>query len=525
MIKKLIIIGVIAGVSFAQASKDVDVLEYKLKYEDIAKKQIAEILSKIIKKEQFVTTVTVEITPEAERRTQQVTKINVPDNVDPTLWKIYGEDKKQFEEKIIESKHRISKVSAVIILDERIQEGLVNEIRDSILSSLKDISSKNLEIKRQRFVRESLLEFFEKDKNYIVYFVVIFAIIIFLFGPLRSFLKGVVRVDFHKKDKGISVDVKGISVKGSSQEIKATVPAIPDAVTAAITTGSNQGEFKREPFSFIRKENLENLIYIIQNESPDMISLVITYLKEDESAEVIKRLPLDLQTKVAVAMTEVKQTSEESVSKAEEKIKKKINFLIGGVSRFAGILEKVDKEIREDILHSMEKESPEIADKIKKEIFTFEDIVHIDDSALQIVLREIKTDILARALVNAPSNVIEKVKRNISSGAASLLQEEINLVGYITSSKTDEERNKIINIIKNFEEKGKLILKKEKKKLEKVGDLDLKERKVDLDYYANKESKNVLSLRKILKREGEKEGSKEHLFISKKYKVSDKDSK
>jgi flagellar motor switch protein FliG len=517
MIKILIIIIALLDITFAQVSKDVDVLEYKLKYENIVKRQIEEILSKIIKEEQFVVTVTVEITPETEKRTQQITKTTIPDNVDPTLWKIYGEDKRQFEEKIVESKHKINKISAVIILDEKIQEDLINEIKDSILRSLKDINAKNLEIKKQRLIKElSLLKFFEKNKNYIICFIAILTVSIFLFGPLRNFLKGIVKGDLHGKSNVINVEVKR-----NEQEKIPTINVEREKIEKEIQShpiGETKSIAKPEFFSFIRKENLENLTYILQNESPEMVSLVISYLKEDEAAEVIKRLPLELQTKVAVTLADVKQTKEEDVLKIEEKIKKKINFLVGGIKRFASILEKVDSETREDILRALEKESPEIVNKIREEIFTFEDIIHIDDPALQLILREVKVDTLARALVNAPPEVIEKVKRNISSGAVSLLQEEMSLVGYITPVKIKEERDKIISIIKNFEEKGNLVLKKEKKKLEKVKDLDLNEEKVDLDYYTKKESKNVLSLRKILKNQ-EKKGDKEQLYVPKKDKI------
>jgi tetratricopeptide (TPR) repeat protein len=209
----------------------------------------------------------------------------------------------------------------------------------------------------------------------------------------------------------------------------------------------------------------------------------MTYLTQDEAAEVMTFLPVDLQAKVAIAMAQVKQASAESVMKASEDIEKKIDFLVGGTEKFLGILDRMDRTTRDEILEALEKENSILAAKIRKEIFSFENIVELDDVALQLALREMKTEGLAKALIKAPENILEKVKKNISSGANTLLEEEMNLAGYVTPMQIEEERTKIVKIVKKLETEGKIQIGKKlvRKKIEKIGKLQKIKARVEED--------------------------------------------
>jgi len=143
-----------------------------------------------------------------------------------------------------------------------------------------------------------------------------------------------------------------------------------------------------------------------------------------------------------VAMSEVKQASEENVALAEAKIKKKIGYLVGGLDRFTGIMEQLDKDTRNEIIGSLEKESSELAGKIKRGVFTFENITELKDEELQPVLRHIKTEDLAKALVNAPAGVTEKVRHNISTGAYEALREELLLCSGLAEHKIEKNRGR-----------------------------------------------------------------------------------
>jgi len=179
-------------------------------------------------------------------------------------------------------------------------------------------------------------------------------------------------------------------------------------------------------------------------------------------------LPADLQAKVALSMATVKQASHESVVRAEDAIRKKLDFLVGGVERFINILDRVDPATRDEILATLGKESPALVERVKRELFTFDNLNDLDDPAIQLVLREVKTEALAKALKEAPEALVEKVKKNISAGAQTLLAEEMQLQGYVTPLQVEEERRKIIDVVRKMEKEGKIAIRRAKYKPEKV---------------------------------------------------------
>ena len=516
MIKYLMVCLGLAGVIFAQSSTDV--LEYKIKYEDSLKKQISEILNMTAGKDNFAVTVTVDISPTSEKLTRRIARTEMPEGVDPTLWSLAGKEKSEAEEKIIETKHKITKVSAAVLLSDVIDEEQAAEIKDGIIKSIKDLDKNGLDVKRQKFAAPvEAGRFFENNKKTLMFAVVILAGIIFLFGPLRSFLKSLGDPGIGRRDSSVSVEMKGGAeradagtpygtpiTQGRGEQVKAGLPS-----GTTIETKQEKGHF-----AFIKKSNLKNLAYILQDEPADMISLVLSYLNEGDAADVMRALPKELQTKAAVAMSEVKQATEENVTAAEEKIKRKIGYLVGGLDRFTGIMEQLDKDSREEILGSLEKESSELAGKIKKGIFSFENITALEDAELQAVLRAVKPESLAKALVNAPAGLTEKIRKNISAGAYELLREEMLLASALGGRKIEEERKKIVELIKEFEKQGKVRINREKFTAGKVSELDITEKKVTLADYENVESRKTMSLRKVFKLKDRQETEK--LFVPEK---------
>lgn len=337
---------------------------------------------------------------------------------------------------------------------------------------------------------------------------------VFLFGPIRGFMKGMAGAMAESKARQFSIEMggggaalgggpAGIMAGGAPGAMMAGGAMPPGAQMAslgsggatleALPAGSEENvvvetrggggpahiKFVR-PFSFIKKANIPNLVYLVQEEPPEIVALIMSYLNPDEGAELMSALPTDLQTKVAVAMATVKQASHESVMRAEDAIRKKLDFLVGGVERFITILDRVDPVTREEILATLAKDSPALVERVKRELFTFENLQDLDDPALQLVLREIKTDALAKALKDAAETMVEKVKKNISAGAQTLLAEEMQLQGYVTPVQVDEERRKIIDTVRKMEKEGKVAIKRTRVKAEKIDRIQRLEEGMDL---------------------------------------------
>ena len=577
----------LAAQSSMSGGGSTDILIFKSDYERKLKDSIEGILNRTLGPDKSTVTVSVDVTSDLEtRKKTEYTKTLEGDEegflvpgipMPPGL-------KSPKNEQIFETvaKPKITMVQVMLLLDNSLKNTKIGEeLKGTIEQTIAlPAANRKVEIKYMAFA-SSGSAFFETNKTTLLILLIIVAIIAFLFGPVRSLMKNFSKSMVEGKGREISIDMgaqggnplgggagaPGQIAQGGPMSAGALASMAADAKMIEGGSGASfslekNGEVKIfKPFSFIKKANMQNLVYLIQQEPPEIVSLIMTYLSQEEAAEVMSALPLEQQAKVALAMAQVKQASAESVIKAEEEIKRKIDFLVGGVERFIGILDRLDKTTRDEILEALEKESPALAEKIRKEVFAFENVVDLDDAALQLVLREIKTDVLAKGLTSAPVEIVEKIKKNISAGAQTLLQEEMNLVGYLTPMQIEEERAKILSSIKKLEKEGKISLGKGKKRrMDKIGRIekldaslikneeeqaqadettvsgegtpsrtDFSEKKVGIKDYEGKNTGKVLSMVNIFrqventaaekveaKSGGEVKEEKEGLFVSKK---------
>ena len=132
--------------------------------------------------------------------------------------------------------------------------------------------------------------------------------------------------------------------------------------------------------------------------------------------------------------------------------------IAGGVENIVEILNMVDRSTEKTIIESLEEEDPELAEEIKKRMFVFEDIVLLDDSAIQKVLREVDTAELAKALRGVEAEVQDKIFRNMSKRAASLLKEEMEYMGPVRLKDVEETQQKIVSIIRKLEDQGEIVV-------------------------------------------------------------------
>jgi len=500
-------------------SSATDILNFKVNYEKELKENIENVLTRTLGAGKSIVNVSVDVTTEIEKKRKEVYKKPADEDLD--AWLSPGipippglkDRQKDVESYETVAKPKITGVLVSIILEKSVKDKDedVKEIVEKAVGLPK--SQQRIEIKRREFGSSGTSDFFDKNKVYLIILLIIIVIVAFLFGPVRSFMNNILRTMQEGKGREISIEMGGgagaltagaggvapaalgggaVSTTGTPQVIEGGSSKVTEVGGSTITLEKG-GEIKVfKPFSFIKKDNIQNLVYLIQEEPPEIVSIIMTYLPQEEAAEVMAALPVELQAKIAVAMSQVKQASAESVIKAEEEIKRKIDFLVGGIERFIGILDRLDKITRDEILDALEKESPALAERVRREIFSFENIIDLEDAPLQIVLREVKTDILAKALTKAPPEIIEKVKKNISTGAATLLQEEMNLIGYLTPMQIEEARSEIVKIVKKLEKEGKISIGKRRKKVEKIEKIERLEAELENGVEEKKQSAESL---------------------------------
>ena len=219
------------------------------------------------------------------------------------------------------------------------------------------------------------------------------------------------------------------------------------------------------PFDFIRRTDPTHLLNFIQQEHPQTIALILSYLEPAKASIILGSLPHETQSDVAKRIAQMDRTSPEILREVERVLEKKLSTLsqedyttAGGVESIVDILNLVDRSTEKTIIESLEEDDPELAEEIKKRMFVFEDIVLLDDRAIQKVLREVDTQELAKALKAVDSEVQDKIFRNMSKRAATLLKEDMDYMGPVRLKDVEEAQQKIVSIIRKLEEQGEIVV-------------------------------------------------------------------
>lgn len=218
-------------------------------------------------------------------------------------------------------------------------------------------------------------------------------------------------------------------------------------------------------FDVLRWLDPGTIASMFQREHPQTIAIVLAHLEPAQAAEVLKRFSEHLKTEVAQRIANLEQISPTVLSELEDVLQSQLRSYtksrrIGGVNTVAEILNQIDRASEESILKSIEEKNPILADEIRKLMFTFEDLLYVDDRGIQTILREISTDDLALALKMASEELKEKIFKNMSQRAVEILKEELELKGPVRVSEVEKAQLNIVRVARRLEEEGKIIVSK-----------------------------------------------------------------
>ena len=220
-----------------------------------------------------------------------------------------------------------------------------------------------------------------------------------------------------------------------------------------------------KPFEFVRKTDASQLLNFIQDEHPQTIALILSYLSPAQAAQIIGALPPDKQADVAKRIAIMDRTSPDVIKEVERVLESKISSLvnqdytiIGGVDSIVEILNTVDRGTEKHIMETLEVDEPELADEIRKKMFVFEDVLLLDDRAIQRVLRDVDNNDLAMALKGANEQVQAAIFKNLSKRLAAMIKEDMEFMGPVRMKDVEEAQQKIVNIIRKLEDSAEIVI-------------------------------------------------------------------
>lgn len=226
---------------------------------------------------------------------------------------------------------------------------------------------------------------------------------------------------------------------------------------------------KTKAFDFIRKVDYKNIISLIQNEHPQTMAVILSYARADQASAIISEMSSEKQIDIIERIANLDKVSPDILSIVEEILKKRFSYTIsvnvddselGGLNYIADIMNNVDRKTEKQILDELYKKSPDLTDEIRKLMFVFEDIVHLDDTSVQRFLRDVDNKDLCIALKAANEEVRQLIFNNMSSRVREQVEQDIQYLKNIRMSDVEEAQQRIVSTIRSLEEAGELIISK-----------------------------------------------------------------
>jgi flagellar motor switch protein FliG len=220
------------------------------------------------------------------------------------------------------------------------------------------------------------------------------------------------------------------------------------------------------PFAFMQHLDSRQIVSFLAEEHPQTTALVLAHLPAGLASQVLGGLGRDLQADVAHRIAIMDRTSPELIRQVEAALERRLSSLgvasdlsaVGGLKPLIEIINRSDRATEKMILEGLEQMDPELAGKVRDQMFMFEDVAGLDDRAIQLVVRQVQTNDLATALKGVADNVRAKIMQNMSERAALTLAEEIDMLGPVRLQVVEEAQAGIVRVIRELEESGEIFI-------------------------------------------------------------------
>lgn len=205
---------------------------------------------------------------------------------------------------------------------------------------------------------------------------------------------------------------------------------------------------------------------LLENEHPQTVALILSTQRIEHSAKIINCLNESIRAEIMYRIARIEQVSPEVVGQIEDALRKEIGIVarqdkqhqLGGVSRVVDIINNMGPGADKNILEGIGQTDPDMAEEIRNNMFTFEDLVNLDGRTLQTILREINNDQLTLALKSASDNLKEAIFQNISARAAEMIQDDLEAMGPVKLSEVETMQQTIVKTVLKLEEEEKILI-------------------------------------------------------------------
>jgi flagellar motor switch protein FliG len=247
--------------------------------------------------------------------------------------------------------------------------------------------------------------------------------------------------------------------------IRSVLPSVLGDNKASEIMNKIEMEKQRVPFKHVREIDARILANFIKNEHPQTVAIILVHLGHDKASQVISFLPEAFQFEVINRIAHLDTVPPDLIREVDEVLEKELvsmgkesHQLLGGIPTVAEILNLSDRRTGDGIIQAMEDHDPELAEKVRKLMFVFDDLGNISDQGIRELLKEVRNEELTLALKTASEDLKAKIFKNLSQRASQMLEEDLTMMGPVRLSDVETAQQNILNIARRLEKEGKLVL-------------------------------------------------------------------
>jgi len=218
------------------------------------------------------------------------------------------------------------------------------------------------------------------------------------------------------------------------------------------------------PFDFMRDIEPMQAAGLLADEHPQTIAIVLAHIDPRAAARILTQFEAPIQVEVAKRIALTEQITPEAVEIVEVGLRRKLSSVVtevtsvGGTRPLAHVLNQVGRTNERLILEALSEQDSQLADEVRRFMFVFDDIVLLDDRAMQRVIRELDAKDMALALRPATEPLRLKFFQNMSQRAAEMLREEMSLGGQVRMKAVEESQQRIIDTVKKLEDNDEIVV-------------------------------------------------------------------
>lgn len=204
---------------------------------------------------------------------------------------------------------------------------------------------------------------------------------------------------------------------------------------------------------------------IIRNEHPQIQTIVMSYLDAEQSAEILGQFPEKVRLDLMMRIANLEEVQPAALQELNEIMEKQFAgqagtqaAKMGGMKSAAEIMNYLDTNVEGQLMDAIREQDEEMSQQIQDLMFVFDNLVDVDDRAIQAILREVQQESLLKAIKGADDELRDKITGNMSKRAAEMLIDDLEALGPVRISEVETAQKEILSVARRLADSGEIML-------------------------------------------------------------------